>query len=333
MTDYSVILKYSNNSEYHMNFNNKLNFIIGDSATGKTSIILHEDDIVLTEATLNGTDVMDDYIAVSTNIFAEIKTALESSAKLVIIDETDELLRVLKSVDINKLVKHKLIIIISRDIEAIGASEVNRVSTGTNNFYGLKANGLNHITVPYFNFNRISKVERVFTEDSASGKYFMERLCDKEIITPLFGKEQLDKYKYKNTDLVLVDLCGLKQMVYQLWFMYVQVGVSVINCHSLEWLILNTNKFDGRCNLTLDDYPEKAKSLERYLTSLLNEESKRLYNRTYSKGDEEYFDWLFANGKEALLKGTQYDYLLNCFNDSSNRALSIAERAKLLSGG
>ncbi len=69
MTDYSVILKYSNNSEYHMNFNNKLNFIIGDSATGKTSIILHEDDIVLTEAILNGTDVMDDYIAVSTNIF------------------------------------------------------------------------------------------------------------------------------------------------------------------------------------------------------------------------------------------------------------------------
>lgn len=328
MTIYNVVFKFQDGMTYNLNLHNKLNFIIGDSATGKTTLFNIKKENPITEVTLNGDDIFDNFITYRDELVAGVKAVLSSDAKLIIFDELDKIIDILKSYNISKVIKNKIVIIISRDIKLLSSISVRGITTGTQNFYTIKPINKDHISIPYFKFDKPKSYSRVFTEDSKSGKIFMDMICSNDNVMSLHGKESISLDLSNKDSLLLVDLCGLCQMLYNVWFLYKQQGIGVVDCYSFEWVILNTNKFKNLVDLNLDEYPEKKKNLERYITELLQKYSLDEYNKNYAKGDEEYFNWLFDCGTVDLLKETKYDYLVTAYKEPKEE--SKADRAKRL---
>lgn len=328
MRTYKIDIQFYGEKSYCLEVHNKLNFIIGDSATGKTTIIKNEQDNPIKKVLLNDEDITDRYATLRSNEIATIKAVLMSDAKLVILDELDATVQLLKTFNMSKVIKDKILLVISRDIKLISSIAVNGVTTGVQNFYSMVPDGKGHILTRYFKFDKPLSYSKVYTEDSKSGKLFMENICDANSVIPLDGKESIKLIDDCDDAILLIDLCGLCQMLYNVWFLYKQKGIYVVDTYSFEWLVLNTNKFLNCCDICLEEYPEVKKNLERYITELLVDVSLKEYGKQYNKGSEEYFNWLFADGTKELLDGTEYSYLLTAYKVIKEE--SKADRAKRL---
>lgn len=325
MKRYHINIKFRDAIEYDLEFNNKINFIIGNSATGKSTLVEPMIDNPIESITLNGEDIIDSYAFDRGVVPITVSTLLKSEAKVVVFDESAVVDNVLKREKLNKYLNNKIIIVMSRDFDLISGIAINGVTTGTNNYYKLVVNKNNvNVVEPYFKFKKPEAYHSIVTEDSKSGFLFAKKICKNT--KSIAGKENLKEVLTNGADLIMVDLCGLNQMVYILNTILKSEDISVVDCYSFEWVILKTNKFADKCDTSLDMYPEIKKNLERYITEVLQEASIKEYDKPYSKGDEEYFDWLFNYGPTELLKGTEYEYLITAYKEIEESKVDRARR-------
>lgn len=328
MKQYNINIKFYDKIQYKLKFNNRINFIIGNSATGKTTLVTPIIDNPIESVTLNDIDISEEYAFDAGTVHATVMALLKSNVKVVVLDETQVVINILKREKINKYIRDKILIIISRDMTLIADIAINGITTGVQNFYKLVLDENNiNVSKPYFEFDIPTSYSKALTEDERSGYLFMKHICS-DNVRPLSGKDNLSLVFEEDADLLLIDLCGLNQLVFLLTVIVKELNINIVNAHSFEWVVLNTNKFKDLANLSLDEYPEKKKNLERYITELLEQCSEKEYNKKYSKGDEEYFNWLFDCGSIELLKGTKYEYLVTAYKEIKEE--NKAERAKRL---
>lgn len=328
MKCYNIKIKFHDKIQYELNFHNRINFIIGDSATGKTTLVNPILDNPIKSVTLNDVDISEEYVFDAGTVPATVAALLKSNIKVVILDETQIVVNILKSEKISKYIKNKVLVIISRDMSLIADIAINGITTGTQNYYKLVLDETNvNVSKLYFEFDEPVSYSKALTEDEKSGYLFMKQICS-DNVKPLYGKDNLSLVFKEDADLFMIDLCGLNQLVYLLTVIIKELNVGIVNAHSFEWVILNTNKFKNLVDLSLDEYSEKKKNLERYITELLQKSSLYEYDKNYSKGDEEYFNWLFDCGSVELLKGTKYEYLVTAYKEIKEE--NKAERAKRL---
>lgn len=155
MERYHINIKFRDAIEYDLEFNNRINFIIGNSATGKSTLVEPMIDNPIESVTLNGENITDSYAFDRGVVPITVIALLKSEAKVVVFDESTIIESILKREKISEYLNNKIVVIMSRDFNLISGIAVNGVTLGLNNFYELTVdkNNINVVEL-YFKLSR-----------------------------------------------------------------------------------------------------------------------------------------------------------------------------------
>lgn len=321
------------NVKYHLEFDRRINFIVGDSGTGKTTIA------ELIESKSN-----DSSIKVNSNIQCyvinrttwEVVVAGVKDA-LVIFDDLELISSPLFASLVHKYcIRNNLYFLLMCRDDSDDLTHVGRLSFSTNSIFKLKTvNGV-HLLFPYYEYtkNNCSTYDLCIVEDEKSGYDFFKSLFSNIKVESSGGKSSIISYTetkvkegYSNI-LVIFDTasfgCHIEEF-YRKLSRY-DCNISIISTYEcFEELLVRTNIVNHLDEVksilsNLPDYANDCISWENYFEDWLYKLTKdKLYKQNHGRGaslNQCYKCDVFLNGNkfEEMLKGTKYEFLLSFKN-------------------
>lgn len=333
------------NIHFELTFDRRINFIIGNSASGKTTLYnmlgsSREDNDIIVDTTY-------DFILAAVDTY-EIMIR-ESKDAIFIFDDLD----VISSASFSDLVKKYGInnnlwfIIMSREDDE-SLNEAKRLSFSINNIFKLSSENGHYTNIKYYNYSfpQIKHYDKVLIEDTTSGFDFFSNLYKQGVVCSTSGKSTIvdDTQRLINEGnkniLVLFDSAafGCHISKFDAYFSDDNgFRVSVLSFYEcFEELLLRTNLLNRLPMVTkelsrLTDYANNFISWENYFEDLIKRATEdKMYKYNHSgvlrtcyyepcmkcnpNIMEKCDGTIDGNNKfESLLKDTKYEFLLDYF--------------------
>lgn len=259
---------------YNLYFDNRINIIRGDSATGKSTLVKLIDDKRKSKI-----DIQSNYNIVHLTLEIINLDIKFDKNTVYIMDENDGIEDTLVTNIINKS-KNKFILI-TRD------SNLENISYGIGNIYEIhKSGNININKHKYINIRNnnlnINLINSILTEDSGSGLQFYKNYKNFNVQTSN-GNSNINKM-VKNNQIVVIDSIAFGPYIKILYKKIVNNNILLISPKSFEWLILTSNIFRLNDNKLYSDYLNYKHNIteEKFYENTLKSESNKI-NIKYSK--------------------------------------------------
>lgn len=261
---------------YDLEFEDKVNIIRGDSATGKSTLIRFLDNEESSYATIESNYELFHLTAkmLEKNIQLDNKTVY-------IMDESDGVKNQIVIDTINKN-KYKFILII-RD------TELESLSYGINQIYEIYKSGKYNLNRKIYSKDlnkerliKFNKLDNILTEDSGSG-YEYYKTYDKFKVTSSNGNSNINK-NLKSNQIVVIDSIAFGPYIKTLEEKSENKNIFIVYPKTFEWLLLTSKIFRISDELLEKDYNNGVYNVnkEKYYEAVLKEESNKI-NINYSK--------------------------------------------------
>ena len=244
--------------EYDFSINSKLSFIIGDSASGKTT--LYE----LVNSYINSKNLD---IEISSDLTPTLLTKADwddkkyPDNKLVFIEEGGGFIQTLQFSEFVKYSNNYFVIIDRTDLKQLAFSYKNiyKISSVNNKYYLVPAYDFDYI------INSNQCFTEVYTEDTNSGKEFFDFVLETGCKSTE-GKDNIQSYildfksRKNEYPLFIMDGCGVGSCIQSIYLEVLESNSSILLIDSFEYLLLKADLFDGyKSNLkdimsNLDEY-------------------------------------------------------------------------------
>lgn len=282
MEDIKIKIK-SDLINYDLHFDNRINIIRGDSATGKSTLVRLIDDRRKSKI-----DVQSNYNIVHLTLeIINLDIKLNKNT-VYIMDENDGIEDTLVTHIINKS-KNKFILI-TRD------SNLENISYGIENIYEIhKSGNININKHKYKNIRNnnlnINSINKILTEDSGSGLQFYKNYNNFNVQTSN-GNSNINKM-IDNNQIVIVDSIAFGPYIKILYKKIINNNILLVAPKSFEWLILTSNIFRLNNDKLYLDYLDCKYNIteEKFYENILKKESNKI-NIKYSKSklNEKFLD-------------------------------------------
>lgn len=259
---------------YDLHFNNRINIIRGDSATGKSTLVR-----LINDRRKSKIDVQSNYNIVHLTLeIINLDIKLNKNT-VYIMDENDGIEDTLVTHIINKS-KNKFILI-TRD------SNLENISYGIENIYEIhKSGNININKHKYKNIRNnnlnINSINKILTEDSRSGLQFYKNYNNFNVQTSN-GNSNINKM-IDNNQIFIVDSIAFGPYIKILYKKIINNNILLVAPKSFEWLILTSNIFRLNNDKLYLDYLDCKYNIteEKFYENILKNESNKI-NIKYSK--------------------------------------------------
>lgn len=282
MKDIKIKIK-SKLINYDLHFDNRINIIRGNSATGKSTLVRLIDDKRKSKI-----DIQSNYNIVHlTSEIISLGIKFDKNT-VYIMDENDGIEDNLVTNIINKS-KNKFILI-TRD------SNLENISYGIESIYEIhKSGNININKHKYINIRNnnlnINLIDSILTEDSGSGLQFYKNYKNFNVQTSN-GNSNINKM-VKNNQIVVVDSLAFGPYIKILYKKIINNNIFLIYPKSFEWLVLTSNIFRLNNDKLYLDYLDCKYNIteEKFYENILKNESNKI-NIKYSKSklNEKFLD-------------------------------------------
>lgn len=298
---------------YNLEFEDKVNIIRGDSATGKSTLVRFLDNEESNHATIES----------NYELFHLTSKMLEKNIQLddktvYLMDESDGVKNQIVIDTINKN-KYKFILII-RDVE------LENLSYGIDQIYEIYNSGKYNLNRRIYNDNlnkerldliNLKNLNTIITENSGSGYQFYNNY--KNFKTNSSNGNSNISNMIENNQIIVVDSIAFGPYIKQTIGLIDNKNIFIVSPRSFEWLILTSNIFRIKDNELNKKYElEKySNNKEKYYEKCLKEESSKI-NIKYSK----------SNLNKKFLEETQFDKINNRIEELFGIDINKLNKAK-----
>lgn len=259
---------------YRLFFDNRVNILRGDSATGKSFLLR-----LLDNRRNSKIDIQSTYKLFHINIDMILNGLPLNDDTVYILDEGDG---IENSEIVNLINKSRFkFLLITRE------SDLENVNYGIHQIYNLHQSGKYNISKPSYDYdlnNRLlntDKIVEIVTEDSKSGFEYYYNYNNFSVVSS-FGNSNINKY-IKDNQIVVIDSLAYGPFIKSLVDISKNRNIFLIYPKSFEWLILTSKIFNIPSSRIYELYEKSINQTEeKFYEKFLDIESNRLGMR-YSK--------------------------------------------------
>lgn len=253
---------------YRLSFNNRVNILRGDSATGKSFLLR-----LLDNRRNSKIDIQSTYKLFHINVDMILNGLPLNDDIVYILDEGDG---IENSEIINLINKSRFkFILITRE------SDLENVNYGIYQIYNLHQSGKYNISKPSYDYdlnNRLlntDKIVEIVTEDSKSGFEYYYNYNNFSVVSS-FGNSNINKY-IKDNQIIVIDSLAYGPFIKSLVDISKNRNIFLIYPKSFEWLILTSRIFNISSSKIYELYEKSTnKTEEKFYETYLSSESNKL---------------------------------------------------------
>lgn len=258
----------SNLMNYRLFFDNRVNILRGDSATGKSFLLR-----LLDNKRNSKIDIQSTYKLFHINVDMILNGLPLNDDTVYVLDEGDG---IENSEIVNLINKSRFkFLLITRE------SDLENVNYGIHQIYNLHQSGKYNISKPSYDYdlnNRLlntDKIVEIVTEDSKSRFEFYSNYNNFSVVSS-FGNSNINKY-IKDNQIIVIDSLAYGPFIKSLVDISKNRNIFLIYPKSFEWLILTSKIFNIPSGRIYELYEKSInKTEEKFYETYLSSESNKL---------------------------------------------------------